>query len=120
MRMRTLAVLVVILGVLAPQASAETKRKKIWRVSAAILGAVTIADMQSSVGRPELNGFLRSPDGRFGSRGVALKTLVAGGALAGQYLMLRKNPDAAGYAAGVNFAMSAVTGAVVVRNHMLK
>ena len=120
MRMRALALLVVIFGVLTPQANAETKRKKIWRVSAAILGAVSIADMQSSVGRPELNGFLRSGDGRFGSRGITLKSLVVGGALTGQYLMLRKNPDAEGYAAGINFAMSAMTGAVVVRNHMLK
>jgi hypothetical protein len=121
MRIRALvALLVMMFGILTPEARAETRRKKIWRVSAAVLGAVTIADMQSSMGRPELNGMLRSPDGRFGSRGVALKSLVVGGAIGGQWLLLRKNPEAAGHAAGINFAMSAVTGAVVVRNRMLK
>jgi len=76
--------------------------------------------MHSSMGRPEANGFLRSNDGRFSGRGVTLKSLVIGGALTGQWLMLRRNPHAAGYAAGMNFAMSTLTGAVVVRNHMVK
>ena len=37
-----------------------------------------------------------------------------------QWLMLRKNPKAAPYAAGINFAAAALTGAAVVHNHMLK
>ncbi len=103
------------------QARAQEKRHgKLWRVSAAVLGAVTIADMQSSAGRLEANPMLRSQDGRFSSRGVALKGLVVGAAVGTQWLMLRKNPNAAPYAAGINFAAAALTGAAVVHNHMLK
>jgi len=40
--------------------------------------------------------------------------------LGAQYLLLRKNPKAAPYAAGINFATAALTGAAVVHNHMLK
>lgn len=103
------------------QAKAEEHRHgKLWRVSAAVLGAVTIADMQSSVGRYEANPLLSSPNGRFTNRGIALKGLVVGGALGAQWLLIHKNPNAAPYAAGINFAASALTGAAVVHNHMLK
>ena len=98
----------------------EKKHGKAWRVSAAVLGAVTIADVQSSVGRFEANPLLSSQNGRFSTRGVALKGLVVGGALGAQWLMLRKNPKAAPYAAGINFAAAALTGAAVVHNQMLK
>ena len=110
----------VISGLFSANAQAETRKGKIWRVSAAVLGAVTIADMQSSIGRPEANAFLRSSDGRFAGRGIALKSLVVGAAVGGQWLMLRKNPNAATWAAGVNFAAASLTGAAVVHNHMLK
>jgi hypothetical protein len=120
MRTKKLAGLLVILGMFSAQAHAETRRGKIWKVSAAVLGAVTIADIQSSAGRREANGFLQSNDGRFNARGVTLKSLVVAGAVGGQWLMLRRNPNPAGYAAGINFAMSAVTGAAVVHNHMVK
>jgi hypothetical protein len=120
MRKHRLVAVLAILGLFSAQAHAETRRGKIWRVSVAVLGAVTIADMHSSMGRPEANAFLRSNDGRFAGRGVALKSIVVGTALGAQWLMLRRNPNAAGYAAGANFAAAALTGAVVVHNHMLK
>src|SRR5438874_7791762 len=75
----------------------ESRHGKLWRVSAAVLGAVTIADMQSSVGRIEANPFLRSADGRFSGRGAALKGVGVGAALGAQWLLLRKNPKAAPY-----------------------
>ena len=103
------------------QVNAEEKRHgKLWRVSAAVLGAVTIADMHSSVGRFEANPMLASKNGRFTNRGVALKGAIVGIALGTQFILVRKNPKAASYAAGVNFAMSALTGAAVIHNHMLK
>jgi hypothetical protein len=120
MRKQKLAGLLAILVFFSAEAQAETKKSKIWKVSAAILGAVTIADMQSSMGRPEANPLLRSGDGRFAGRGVALKGVLVGAAVGGQWLMLRKVPNASGYAAGANFAAAAITGAVVARNHMLK
>ena len=113
---------VIALSLCALQAQAEEARqhRKLWRVSAAILGAVTIADMQSSMGRFEGNPLLQSPNGRFSGRGAALKGAGVGAMLGAQWLMLRKNPKAAPWAAGANFAASALTGAVVVHNHMLK
>jgi len=120
MRKQRLLGLLVALGLLSAQTKAETTHGKLWRPSAAVLGAVTIADMQSSVGRQEGNPLLRSNTGRFSGRGVALKSLIVGSAVAGQWLVLRKNPHAAGPAAAMNFAVSAATGAIVVRNHMVK
>ena len=87
MRKQKLAGLLVILGLFSADAQAETRKSKIWKVSAAILGAVTIADAQSSMGRPEANAFLRSNDGRFAGRGVALKGVVVGAALGAQWLL---------------------------------
>ena len=120
MRQPALLGFLIIFGLFSAQAQAETKRVKIWRLSAAILGAVTIADIQSSAGRMEANSILQSNNGRFGGRGIALKSLMVGGALTGQWLMLRRNPNAATQAAAINFAVAGLTGVVVVRNHMLK
>ena len=115
-----LLVFFVILCFFSAQGQAETRHGKLWRMSAAVLGAVTIADMQSSIGRREGNALLQSPNGRFSSRGIALKGLIVGGALGAQWLLIRKNPKAAGYAAGINFAAASLTGAAVVHNHMIK
>src|SRR5882724_13264198 len=80
----------------------EARHGKLWRVSVAILGAVTIADMQSSVGRMEANPLLSSSDGRFSGRGMALKGVGVGAMVGAQWLLLRKNPKAAPWAAGAN------------------
>ena len=85
-----------------------------------MLTAVTVADIQSSVGRQEANPFLASQNGQFNGSGIALKSLMVGGALGFQWVMLRRNPNASKYAAAANFAMTAVTGAAVVHNHMIK
>jgi len=98
----------------------EARHGKLWRVSVAILGAVTIADMQSSVGRMEANPLLSSSDGRFSGRGMALKGVGVGAVIGVQWLLLRKNPKAAPWAAGANFAAAALTGTAVIHNHMLK
>lgn len=103
---------------LAERSYSGGKARKIWKISAAVLGAVTIADMQSSIGRPELNPLLRNAEGRFTTRGVSLKAAMVGGALLGQHLLLRKHPEASGWAAGANLAAAAATGAAVARNHL--
>lgn len=122
MRKKKLLGLLVILGMFSAQSQAEEyhSHNKLWRFSAAFLGAVTIADMQSSVGRQEGNPLLASQNGQFSGRGMALKGAGVGAMLGVQWLLLRRNPNAAKYAAGANFAMGALTGAVVVHNHMVK
>ena len=114
-------ILFLLIGSLATVQAEETKHhSKLWKISAAVLASVTIADVQSSMGRYESNPLLRSQDGRFNSRGVALKGLLVGAALGTQYLMLKKSPQGSAYAATANFAAAAVTGAVVVHNHHVK
>ncbi len=121
MRTKKLVGLLVIFGLFSAQSQAEERRHtKLWRISAAVLGAVTIADMQSSMGRQEANPFLASQNGQFSGRGLALKGAGVGAMLGVQYLMLRKHPHADKYAAGANFAAAALTGAIVVHNHMVK
>jgi hypothetical protein len=114
-----LPLLCIILLISFP-VQAQNKKQKLWKISAAVLGAVTIADVQSSLGRPEANPFLSSGNGRFGGQGIALKSAIVGVGLGVQWLLLKKNPSAAKYAAVTNFAVAAATGTVVVRNHMLK
>jgi len=115
--------LLVVFGLFAGQIHAEDAQPhhtKLWKISAAVLGAVTIADMQSSMGRPEANPLLASGNGHFNAQGMALKGALVGGVVGAQWLLLRHNPQAFKYAAGANFAMSALTGAAVVHNHMIK
>ncbi len=127
MRTQKLVGLLVVFGLLGGQAHAQefvvdqhSGHTKLWKVSAALLGAVTIADMQSSVGRQEANPLLTSQNGQFNMQGMALKGALVGGLVGVQWLMLRHNPHAAKYAAGANFAATALTGAIVVHNHMIK
>jgi hypothetical protein len=122
MRTKKLIGLLVIFGMFSAQSQAEDSpnHSKLWRFSAAFLGAVTIADMQSSVGRQEGNPLLASRNGQFSGRGMALKGAGVGAMIGVQWLLLRKNPHAAKYAAGANFAAGALTGAIVVHNHMVK
>jgi len=101
-------------------ARAESKKKRLWKASVAVLSAVTIADIHSSYGRRELNPFLQSHNGTFTGRGISIKAAIVGATVGTQWLMLRKRPEAAGWAAGANFAIAAATGTAVVHNHMLK
>ena len=98
----------------------KSARKGLWRASAAILGAVTVADVQSSWGRREANPLLAGPNGRFGSQGVAIKGGLVAGALVFQHFLIKRNPRAATASAIANFGVAAATGAVVVRNHNLR
>jgi len=99
MRKQKLVGLLVLVGLFSAQAQAETRRGKLWRISAGGPGRSHDRRHTFVDGPREANGFLQSNDGRFSGRGVALKSLVVGGALGGQWLLMRKNPDAAGYAA---------------------
>src|SRR5260370_16822747 len=122
MRTKKLMGLLVIFGMFSAQSQAEEyhSHNKLWRFSAAFLGAVTIADMQSSVGRQEGNPLLASQNGQFSGRGMALKGAGVGAMLGVQWLLLRKNPNAAKYAAGANFAIGPLPRAPLVPHHTLK
>ena len=105
-----------------PAYKAPTRKQRLWKVSLAVLGAATVVDIQSSMGRRELNPLLNSSSGRFSMQGVAIKSAIVGGAIGIQYLLLRRNPTPAAYtaAAATNFAIAGVTGSIAARNHMVK
>jgi len=89
---------------------------RLWKASLAALAVATAADLVTSLGKRELNPALRSADGRFGARGVAIKSLVTGSSLAGQWFLVRRSPQAAPYAAVANFGMAGVFTAAAVHN----
>jgi hypothetical protein len=128
MRTQKAVAILIVLGLFSAQAKAADllapqpqHHSKLWKVSAAMLTAVTIADMQSSIGRQEGNPLLASSQtGQFSGQGIALKSMMVGGVLGVQWFLLRRNPQASKYAAGANFAITALTGAAVVHNHMIK
>jgi hypothetical protein len=57
----------------------------------AVIGGIA-ADSASSWGCFESHPLLRSPDGRFGGRGLGLKLSISGGGVLAAHLLARKYP----------------------------
>ena len=100
-----------------PEPQASRDHKKLWWISVAALGVASILDAQSSWGRQELNPLLRSSDGRFGARGVVVKTSIMGGITVLEWLGLRRDRKLAAPLAVGNASVAAWTGGVAIRNH---
>jgi len=100
----------------APPARDIHKPNRLWKTSLAVMAAASAADLISSLGKRERNPLLRGPDGRFGSRGVAIKSALTGGALASQFFLMRRHPYAAPYAATANFGMAGMFTSVAIHN----
>ena len=94
----------------------ESKWKKAWNWSAAALMAGNAMDVASSYGYQEANGVLRSGNGQLNQRGTAIKFGVIAGALAGQYYLLKQNPEMEKPLAMTNFAVGAAFSGIAVRN----
>jgi hypothetical protein len=91
---------------------------RLWKWSATALIGASALDVASSWGRCcESNRLLASPDRRFGSRGLAVKSGVVGGQLALQYLVARKSPKVARVLGFVNFAGAGAVTAVAFHNY---
>ena len=99
--------------------SGYKRHGKLFKISMAVLGAVSIADVTSSYGRYERNSLLRDSNGRFGNKGIAIKGGVTATALIVESILVRKNKSAALPAAYTNFIMSAALGSVVVYNYRI-
>ena len=93
---------------------------RLWKVSLIALIAAAAADVATSYGKRELNPTLRGPDGRFGGRGIAVKSLVTGTALAGQYFLVKRAPESGRYATIANFGMAGVFSAAAIHNEGTK
>jgi hypothetical protein len=68
-----------------PKREKKARRAKmLWRVSMAAFVTATALDAATSVGKYESNPLLRSADGKFGMKGMAIKGGIAGAVLAPQ------------------------------------
>ena len=95
--------------------SPGARPSKLWRLSVAALAAGSTADAWSSYGHVEANPLLGGGS-RFSGRAIGLKAAVAGGVIAGQWLLMRKHPESARAAAITNFGMAAVFSGVAMHN----
>lgn len=100
----------------APPERPMAPAPRLWKASLVALAVAAVADLATSYGKRELNPALRGSDGRFGGRGIAVKSLVTGSALAGQWFLVRRAPESGRYAAIANFGMAGVFTAVAVHN----
>ena len=82
------------------------------------MAAASVADAATSMGKGELNPALRSPDQRFGARGIEIKSGIVAGTLLTGWLATRKHSRAPAVVA--NFATAAVYGATALHNTKVK
>jgi hypothetical protein len=91
---------------------------RFWKFSLACVAAANALDVNSSWGKHELNGILRSPDGTFGARGTMIKMSFQSGFLATEFLIIRHDPRGTRHrlAAWINLAAGAAIAAVAAHN----
>jgi hypothetical protein len=96
---------------------AQKKSRRLWWASVAMVVAAGALDVASSRGGAEANPLLRGSNGTFNTgRAVLLKSLVTGGMVATEALVMRHSPGSGHSAAIVNFATSGTIGALAVHN----
>mgnify|MGYP001590095481 CR=1 FL=1 len=118
MRKLALLLLLICASVWAQEPPRRTKKR--WLLSVAALIAAGAADTHSSYGGYEANPLLRSADGRLRARGVAIKFGLLGGAIATEYLIIRKHPETGDTAFVANLAATSALTAVAVRNYRFR
>ena len=92
--------------------------RKLWWISIAAVGAATLLDATTSVGKYEQNPIFRTGDGTFNTgRGVAIKLGALGASAAAQYLLFRNERHIPTALTLTNFAVSGVLGGIAIRNH---
>ena len=70
----------------------DRRTAMLWKISMAAMIGATAFDAATSMGKHESNPLLRSSDGSFGAKGIAIKGGLAGLALAPQFF-LRKHKE---------------------------
>jgi len=93
----------------------DRKAKLIWRISIAALVTASAMDAATSMGKYESNGVLRGSDGKFGTKGIALKAGITGITLLPQ-LLLRNHANLRKPFTIANFAQAGMYSAVAIHN----
>ena len=95
--------------------SPSSQSARLWGVSIGTLAAATSFDAFSSMGKSESNPLLRSGDGTFGVKGIALKAGLAGGSVAPQ-IALRRRHDLRRIFEVANFVQTGMFTAIGIHN----
>jgi len=103
--------------------------RNLWKFSLVTLSVANVLDVQSSLGKHELNSTLAGSNGTFGSRGVLIKSGLQGGLIGFEYLLLRRhshgfldNPARSKLYktfSVINFASSAVLSGIAAHNYTI-
>ena len=96
--------------------------KRLWKASLAALAAGSAMDIQSSLGKHEMNAMLANGSGNFAMQGIGLKLAIAGASAGTQHFLLKRNPSGSAYKMGaaINFAVAGALAGVAVRNYGTK
>ena len=101
--------------------------KKLWQASLATLSVANILDVQSTLGKRELNSTLAGPSGTLGAQGILIKSALQGGLVGIEYLITRGHthelvgsPRRSRLYRGlavVNFAAGAILAGTAIHNY---
>ncbi|MDQ2774713.1 MAG: hypothetical protein M3Y57_07290 [Acidobacteriota bacterium] len=89
--------------------------QRLWIGSMLAMAGATAFDAASSWGKSEGNGFLASPDGTFGARGLSIKAAIAAAVIVPQLLLRRHKELNMKFLTG-NFVQAGIFTAVSVHN----
>ncbi|MBZ5579271.1 MAG: hypothetical protein LAP40_22135 [Acidobacteriia bacterium] len=110
-----------------PLLPSDASAKRLWKVSLVTLSVANILDVQSSLGKHELNSALSSSSGTLGTQGILLKSVLQGGLMGIEYLVTRghsqgslvERPRSKLYRtlAIINFASTGVFTGIAIHNY---
>jgi hypothetical protein len=95
----------------------DTRGDLKWKLSVGSLAIANVLDVSSSWGKCEQNNLLAGQDGRFGAKGVLLKSAIVGGVMSAEWLITRKTPRSRKLFSILNFGSATGIGALAVRNY---
>jgi len=93
----------------------SSRGRYLWLGSICAVVGASAFDAATSWGKYEGNSFLASSDGRFGTKGIAIKAAIASAGLVPQ-LMLRRHRDLRTTFTVANFSEAAVFTGIAVHN----
>jgi len=112
--MRLMLVLMVLAGGIARAQAREVRQ---WQYSAAFLSAASVADSVSSWHQPEVNPILGS---RFEVKSVLIKSVIVGGALGVEWILVRRHPETRRAFTVTNWIAGAGTLGIAGRNWRMR